>query len=59
MEWSPLKVVAAESVEKFELESDSYLDALEIEEYMDIGTTCRELVCGWVMVSRVGVAQAC
>ena len=37
----PLKVVAAETVDRFKLELDGYFDTLEIEGYSDIGRTCR------------------
>ena len=37
----PGKVVAAEKVNKFELEVDRYLEVMEIEGYRDVGRTFR------------------
>ena len=37
----PGKAVAAETVDKFKLELDRYLEVLEIEEYRDVGRTFR------------------
>ena len=37
MDGLPGKVVAAETVDKFKLELDRYLEALEMEGYRDVG----------------------
>ena len=37
----PGKVVAAETVDKFTLEVDRYLEVMEIEGYSDVGRTYR------------------
>ena len=42
--------MAAETVDKFKLELDMYLEVMEIEECMDIGRTFRYLEHGWVIV---------
>ena len=51
-------VVAVEGVDRFKWESDRYIDALEIEGYGDIGSTCWSLVFGWVIDTGVGAVQA-
>ena len=46
----PGKIVAAKTGDMFKLELDRYLEALEIEGYMDIGKTGNQLECDWVIV---------
>ena len=53
----PTKVVAEERVTTFNLELDGYREAFQIEEHRASGRTCRELACGWVIVSGVGGVQ--
>ena len=41
MECLPGKIVAAETVDKFKLELDRYLEVIEIEGYRDVDKTFR------------------